>query len=330
MISMIWKMSAITILYVLLTALLWIKLHDKEMTTGRRLAVGLIFGVCSVLSTHFGVDYGHMMINVRDIGPLAAGLFFDPASGIIAGLIGGIERYVAGRWWGIGSYTRVACAVSTCLAGFLAAFMNRWLFKGKKPSVSYAFFMGATMEVFHMYSVLITHRDDMSMAYQVVMTCSIPMILFTGVGMGLSSLVLLILSGQARNPFRPQRNEDVPVARRFSFWLFAVTTAILLVNLSFSYSNKTRQAVQSARETLEDVSGDISETYGRIQQTRDGIVTLAETIVATDVRAIARAVNRIDDAKVTDEAWLESMREIYGLEAVGIVGRDGGIQCAAG
>ena len=44
-----------------------------------------------------------MMLNVRDMGPLSAGLFFDPVSGIIAGLIGGVERYIAGTYWGVGS-----------------------------------------------------------------------------------------------------------------------------------------------------------------------------------------------------------------------------------
>ena len=52
-------------------------------------------GLCSVLSNHIGIDYGDMVLNVRDIGPLAAGLFFDPLSGILAGLIGG-QAYTLG------------------------------------------------------------------------------------------------------------------------------------------------------------------------------------------------------------------------------------------
>ena len=159
MLSMILKMSAITLLYVLLTVLLWFKVHKKEqLSMTIRISIGIIYGLCSVLSTHFGVNYSHMMLNVRDIGPLASGLFFDPLSGIIAGLIGGIERYIAGTYWGVGSYTRIACSISTCLAGFLSAALSVWLFKRRKPSVMYAVIMGAVMEVFHMYVVL--HADD--------------------------------------------------------------------------------------------------------------------------------------------------------------------------
>ena len=42
------------------------------------------------------------------------------------GLIGGVERYIAGTYWGVGSYTRIACSVSTCLAGFVAAASRIW------------------------------------------------------------------------------------------------------------------------------------------------------------------------------------------------------------
>ena len=84
MLSMILKMSAVTALYVLLTALIWLRTRGKKLTLARKLAIGMIYGACAVLSTHFGVDYSHMMLNVRDLGPLMAGLYFDPVSGIIA------------------------------------------------------------------------------------------------------------------------------------------------------------------------------------------------------------------------------------------------------
>lgn len=165
MLFMIVKMSTVTSLYVALTVLLWYKYKNNKLGRMDQLLIGVIYGLCSVLSTHYGVDYGDMMLNVRDIGPLAAGLFFHPLSGVISGLIGGIERYIAGTYLGVGSYTRIACSISTCLAGCLTVPLNKIIFRGKKPSPVYAFFMGAVMEVFHMYVVFITHRGDMKMAF---------------------------------------------------------------------------------------------------------------------------------------------------------------------
>ena len=261
MLTMILKMSGITLLYVLLTVVIWIWISRRQMGAWHRLLIGLIYGGCSVLSTHFGVDFSRMMLNVRDLGPLMSGLFFDPASGIIAGLIGGIERYIAGTYWDVGSYTRIACSVSTCLAGFLAASLRVWLFKHKKPSAVFGFILGAVMEVFHMYVVLITHREDMTMAIYVVSICAVPMILFTGIGMAGGSAALQVLTGEWRNPFRSVSREEKPVSHRFQFWLFIVTTLLLIANLVFSYALQTSAAVQNARNTLTNTISDIREAY---------------------------------------------------------------------
>ena len=200
-------------------------------------------------------------MNVRDLGPLMAGLFFDPFSGVLAGLIGGIERYIAGTYWGVGSYTRIACSVSTCLAGFLAAALRVWLFRHKKPSAVFGFILGSLMEVFHMYVVLITHRGDMTMALHVVKICSGPMILFTGLGMAAGSTVLRILTGEWRNPLRPVGREEKPVSRRFQFWLFIVTAFLLAANLLFAYALQTQSAIQNGRDTLSNAVSDIREAF---------------------------------------------------------------------
>ena len=101
MLTMILKMSAVTGLNIVLTYVIWRILRDKKLGIGQKILLGIIYGGCAVLSTHFGVDYKQMMLNVRDLSPLTAGLFFDPVSGVIAGLIGGIERYIAGTYFDV-------------------------------------------------------------------------------------------------------------------------------------------------------------------------------------------------------------------------------------
>ena len=259
MLAMIIKMSCATILYILLTAIVYIWIKDKKIDTFKKIEIGLIYGAFSVLSTHYGISYDNMIINLRDLGPLAAGLFFSPASGIIAGLIGGIERYIAGTYWGISSYTRIACSVSTCLAGFIATAMNLKVFRGKKPSPFYAFFMGAVMEVFHMYVVFITHRSDMRMAFLVVKTCSIPMIIFTGLGLSLSSIMLQIFTGEFVNPFVKHKNEEIPVSLRFQRWLFTVTSLVIVSIFIFSYILQSRSAYQNSCLTIERSAQHVKE-----------------------------------------------------------------------
>ena len=79
MLLMILKLALATCIYIAVTVLLWHFWHKhKEHTLTQKLTSGLLYGLCSVISSHIGIDYGDMVLNVRDLGPLAAGLFFDP------------------------------------------------------------------------------------------------------------------------------------------------------------------------------------------------------------------------------------------------------------
>ena len=258
--GMVGKMSLITLAYVAVTFLLWKAIKDRKISLGDKIALGCLYGILSVFSTHFGIDYGSMVLNVRDLGPMAAGLFFNPLSGIIAGLIGGIERYIAGTYFDVGAYTRVACSVSTCLAGFFAAFLYRFIFNGKKPSIAYAFFMGAVIEVFHMYVVFLTHRDDMRMAFQVVRICSVPMILFSGLGLMLCSVAIKKSLGELHSPFTAIPAEEVPVSNKFQTWLFGVTVFVLLTSFGFNYAMQSAAALQEGKVDLASASRDIGNS----------------------------------------------------------------------
>lgn len=266
MFAMIVKMSALVLGYTVLTVMLTLWIRKREMTPFLRVLFGVIYGGCAVFSTHYGVEYSHMILNVRDLGPLVAGLFFDPVSGVIAGLIGGIERYIAGTYFGVGSYTRIACSVSTCLAGFLSAVLNIFIFKGKKPSLIYAFFMGAVVEVFHMYVVFITHRDDMDMAFYVVKVCSGPMILFCGIGLALISYILRQMSDEKRKIFFRLKEEETKVSQQFQFWLLIVTGTIIILSVGFAYALQTQVAIQGAESELTRIAADIKETYTKIRK----------------------------------------------------------------
>ncbi|MBR0468626.1 MAG: SpoIIE family protein phosphatase [Mogibacterium sp.] len=258
--AMILKMTAVTLLYVIVSFFVWKRTKDKELTSAQKAVIGILYGMLSIFSTHFAIDFETMLLNVRDLGPMIAGMFFDPVSGIIAGMIGSIERYIVGTYFGIGEYTRVACSISTCLAGFLAAFMRVFIFKGKKPSIIYAFFMGAFIEVFHMYVVFITHRNDMLMAFYVVRTCSAPMIIFSGLGMAATAAVIKKSLGELRNPLAAVPREKVPVSQKFQAWLFGVTVAVLLLNFGLNYTVQSEAALQEAKIDLVSAARDISNS----------------------------------------------------------------------
>ena len=263
---MLVKMSSITFVYVAVTFLLWKALKDRKMGMGDKIALGFIYGILSVFSTHVGVDYGNMVLNVRDLGPMAAGLFFDPLSGIIAGMIGGIERYIVGTYFDVGAYTRIACSISTCFAGFFAAFLHIFIFKREKPSIAYAFFMGSVIEVFHMYVVFLTHRDDMRMAFDVVRMCSVPMILFSGLGLMFCAVAIKKSLGELHSPFTAIPPREVPVSNKFQTWLFGVTVFVLLTSFGFNYAMQSASALQETKISLASTARDIGNSVNWIRE----------------------------------------------------------------
>ena len=183
MATMILKMTVVVILYLIITAAVWKYQSRHAQTWGSRIGIGLIYGAAAIAATHLGINEKYMILNVRDIGPLAAGLFFDPFAGIIAGVLGGAERFYAGMFLGMASFSTVACSLTTMLAGIFGALMRVFFYRGKRAPAGQSFFIGAVMEDFHMYAVLLTHRDNMNRAYEVVRNCAVPMILFGGLGL---------------------------------------------------------------------------------------------------------------------------------------------------
>ena len=281
--TMIFKMSAATLLYVAITAGLWFFCRKKEfIRTGLKVLIGLIYGVCSVAANHIGINYGNMILNVRDIGPLAAGLFFSPVSGVIAGVIGGGERILAGELWNIGRFTEIACGLSTCLAGLLAALLNKKIYEGQRPPVVHAFFLGAVTEVFHMYAVMFTNRGDMTMAYQVVKTATIPMIVFTAIGTALCSAVVLKVSGAMPECGPLDSDEKVSLTVHFQRRLLAVTVVMFLINFAISYGIQTRMADSTATLALRYLSFENSQIYKDSGGDIESLKTHLEEQVLTD------------------------------------------------
>ena len=283
---MIVKMTVSTGLYILITALAWRFWSKHHQTAFSQILVGILFGLCSIASTHLGVNYRSMILNVRDIGPLAAGLFFSPLSGIIAGLIGGIERYIAGTYFGIGAFTTYACSLSTWLAGFLSAIMKVTLYKDQVisvnvskgtgadhtlsaetitkptyPTMMQAFFIGAVMEVFHMYAVLITHRDHMHMAIRVVRVCSLPMIIFSALGLMICTYLIRQMSGDTYEHIPPMEFERTPIATRFHRRMLIVILVLFSINHMIDINFFTHSARQDAESYLEKLATNCQQLY---------------------------------------------------------------------
>ena len=221
--------------------------------------IGILFGALAAFSTEYGVDVGGAIMNVRDASPICAGLIFGAPAGIISGVIGGAYRWLA-VFWGAGEYTRLACSVSTVLAGFIAALLRKHMFDDKKPSWIYGLGIGMVCEVLHMLMIFVTNMNDANRAFTFVESCTLPMVLANGIAVGLAVMAVSIL-GREKLKFHKEQKQ---ISQTFQFWLFICIVIAYFVTSGFTY---VLQTGMSGKETesvininLEDVHKDITDT----------------------------------------------------------------------
>lgn len=166
---------AAVILYILDKKTSFNKLDYKV----KQLIFGVVFGALAIVGTEWGIPMNGAQVNCRDAAVLVGGLMFGAPAGIIAGLIGGIERWFA-VYWGVGTFTRVACSLSTIIAGFYAAALRKYMFEDRRPGWMIAATTGVVIETFHLTMVFITNMSMPVKAMAVVKACTAPMLIANG------------------------------------------------------------------------------------------------------------------------------------------------------
>ena len=218
----------------------------------KQILIGLIFGAIAIYGTEFGIKTHDASMNVRDAAPLVAGLYFGGPAGIIAGIIGGVERWFA-AYWGRGAFTQVACSTATIFAGFYAALLRKFLFDNRRPSWLIAFAIGMVAEVLHMLLVFLTNLDDAVHAFLVAQACTIPMVSCVAISVALSGAVLALMSGQTL-----RKKSDTPdISQKVQMGMLIVVAVGFVATVGFVAVLQTNLSAVDADGTLTTSLGDI-------------------------------------------------------------------------
>ena len=224
----------------------------------KQIIVGIVFGLLAVLGTEFGIPMNGAQVNCRDAAVLSAGLFFGAPSGVIAGLIGGAERWVAVAW-GVGTFTRVACTVSTILAGILAGLVRKFMLENKKPGALLSLAMGAVMEVIHLSMVFFTNMKTPEEAITVVEQCSAPMIIANAVSVFFSGFAVEVAAARWKGRTKRKARVSQTIQRGLLIAValaFVATTSFVFV-LQNAMTVNQRDALLSM--ATEEIAADISD-----------------------------------------------------------------------
>ena len=251
------------LLPVLVSMLLYIV--DKRTAFGRlgknakQIIYGVIFGILAIIGTEWGIPMNGAQVNCRDAAVLIAGLMFGAPAGIIAGIIGGVERWIAVAW-GIGTFTRVACTVSTIFAGFYAAFLRKFMFDDKKPGWLLAFAIGIVMEIFHLTMIFLTNMATPEKAMDVVRVCTFPLAIPNGLSVMITAIALTLLAKESVGFARENVRITQMIQRRLlvTVLLAFIMTSLFLYSLQDTIAQTQADALLS--NALEDVADDIIDT----------------------------------------------------------------------
>ena len=227
----------------------------KDMPyAAKQITVGIIFGIYAIGCTEFGVDINGAVINVRDTAPIVAGLVFGGPAGIIAGLIGGVERWFS-VYWGGGEVTRIACSLATVIAGFTAANLRKIMFKKQRPSSNFAVAIALGTEVLHMLLVLLTNMDNMSVAFEFVQKCTAPMIICNVIATFLAVIPARKINFKVEKPRR--------IVKSFLNALFICVFILFAITCSITYAINTSICKSEAKSMLSSNLTDVTQEIER-------------------------------------------------------------------
>jgi sigma-B regulation protein RsbU (phosphoserine phosphatase) len=158
------------------------KVMQHQFTLQNRAFFVLVFGALAIFATYAGIPVPGAIANVRDLGPIIAGLLGGPVIGLGAGLIGGVHRYF------LGGLTGLPCSLATVLAGLFGGliYLRR---EGKFIGVPGAVVFAALMESLHMGLILLL-AEPFANAVAIVKTISVPMVLANALGMLIFALII--------------------------------------------------------------------------------------------------------------------------------------------
>jgi len=176
--------------YLLTRSRIFPEVLDGHPVLRTQVILVLFFGALSIYGTLSGIGFMGAQINVRDLGPMLAGMLGGPWVGLGAGLIGAAHRMT------LGGFTVVPCSIATICAGLFGGII--WLYSGRRfAGITIAVLFAILMEGFHMGLVLLLCRP-FDEAVLVVSTVAFPMIVGNAAGMFVFSFMVENLQNERK------------------------------------------------------------------------------------------------------------------------------------
>ena len=289
------------------TVLVYVKLHtnfSKWKKIWQILLIAGVFGATSILGTVLSIRTpAGPAINVRDASPIIAGLLFNGPAAIIAGIIGGVYRFVAAYWDPTLAATQIACSVATIFSGIITALIRKYIFNNHFCKWYYGVFIAVLVEDFHMLMVFLTYMKDIEFAYTTVRDCILPMMLANAIAVVLASFASAIVAkdNPFKKPSKPMKlisQVQLIVSGSILVAYFAISLFTYGAIANITHNNMQRTFANTINDVVSDVDLRVDEVVKQkvedVQKFLDKKLETSEDMTA----AINEAVNTYDISEV--------------------------------
>ena len=178
-------------------------LLDRIVDYKSRIVIILLFGALSIFGTYGGIllatgktaHIRHLaptgaIADIRDLGPMIAGLVGGPVIGLGAGLIGGIHRYF------VGGFLAVPCAIATVLAGLIGGLIY-CVRKGNFPRIWQVMLLTVGIELMDIgLALLIAKPFDEVLT--VAKELTVPIVVANAIGAGIFAFIICNLINERK------------------------------------------------------------------------------------------------------------------------------------
>jgi len=227
----------------------------------RQAIFGVAFGALAILGTHWGIEIHGAKVNARDAAVIIGGLFCGWPTGIIAGLIGGLERFFGVYWFNLPTFTQLACSISTIIAGFAAAGLRHFMFENKRPGATAGFLLALVIEIFHLFMVFVLRSQEYQKAFQVVNACTLPMLIANSLSVLLCGIIFNILEKGFKKAFAWPKSKTL--RSKIQKWLGGLIVGAFLLSSMFIFLFQNEigkaQVNTNIKNSISEVISDVKD-----------------------------------------------------------------------
>ena len=154
--------------------------HHPTLVTQVLLMV--FFGILSIFGTLSGLSIYGAVVNIRDLGPMAAGLLCGPYIGLGSGIIGGLFRFAQG---GPYIWTGLSAPILSGILGGILYLANKRQFV---PTWAAVLYIGLSETLISCYTLVLVTKPSEFLT--VLIDVAIPMVVYNAIGMFIFATVV--------------------------------------------------------------------------------------------------------------------------------------------